>query len=462
MATHDFDYDLFVIGAGSGGVRASRMGAKHGAKVAVAEEYRIGGTCVIRGCVPKKLFAYASRFGKSFEDAKGFGWSVADASFDWPTLIANKDREIDRLNSIYIRNLDRAGVEILQTRAVLQDQNTIHLVGEDRSVTAKTILIATGATPFVPELPGAEHAISSNEAFHLKSLPEHITVVGGGYIAVEFAGIFAGLGARVSLLYRGPQILRGFDDDVRDHLAAEMRKRGIDVRVECEVAAIEASNDGFELELKSGDTLATGLAMYATGRVPNTRGLGLEQAGVELGWNGHVVVDEYSRTSVPNIYAVGDVTDRVALTPVAIHEGAAFAETVFNDTPTPVDHDMIPTAVFSEPEIGTVGISEADAREKYRKVDIYKSTFRPMKHTLSGRDTQMLMKLIVDGESDRMLGCHIIGEDAAEMAQVLAIPLRMGATKAQFDATMALHPSAAEELVTMSEKWLPEQAEAAE
>ena len=462
MASHNFDYDLFVIGAGSGGVRASRMSARHGAKVAVAEEYRVGGTCVIRGCVPKKLFAYASRFGKAFEDAEGFGWSVTGKSFDWPTLIANKDREIDRLNGIYIRNLDRAGVEILQTRAVLQDRNTVRLVSDGRTVTAETILVATGATPFVPELPGAEHAISSNEAFHLKSLPDHITIVGGGYIAVEFAGIFAGLGARVSLLYRGPQILRGFDDDLRDHLAVEMRKRGIDVRVECEVTAIEAKNAGFELALNSGDTLSTGLAMYATGRNPNTTGLGLEEAGVELGWNGHVVVDEYSRSSVPNIYAVGDVTDRVTLTPVAVHEGAAFAETKFNATPTPVDHDMIPTAVFSEPEIGTVGITEAEAREKHCKVDIYKSTFRPMKHTLSGRDTQMLMKLIVDGESDRMLGCHIIGEDGPEMAQVLAIALRMGATKAQFDATMALHPSAAEELVTMAEKWVPEHAEAAE
>ena len=462
MSSHDFDYDLFVIGAGSGGVRASRMSARHGAKVAVAEEYRVGGTCVIRGCVPKKLFAYAGRFGEAFEDAQGFGWSVTGTSFDWPTLIANKDREIDRLNGIYIRNLDRAGVEIINDRAVLVDPNTIRLVGEDRTVTAKIILVATGATPFVPDIPGAEHAITSNEAFHLEALPDHITIVGGGYIAVEFAGIFANLGPRVSLLYRGPQILRGFDDDVRDHLAGEMRKRGIDVRVECDVEAIETSNKGFELALKSGDRLATDLVMYATGRVPNTKGLGLTEAGVELGWNGHVVVDDYSQSSVKNIYAVGDVTDRVALTPVAIHEGAAFAETVFNDNPTPVDHDMIATAVFSDPEIGTVGLSEADAREKYREIDIYKSRFRPMKHTLSGRDTQMLMKIIVERASDRVLGCHIAGEDAAEMAQVLGIALRMGATKAQFDATMALHPSAAEELVTMSEKWVPEQAEAAE
>ena len=462
MTQHDFDYDLFVIGAGSGGVRASRVSAQLGAKVAVAEEYRVGGTCVIRGCVPKKLFAYASHFAEAFEDAAGFGWRVQGTSFDWPTLIANKDREIDRLNGIYIRNLERAGVEIINSRAVLVDRNTVRLIGEDRTVTADKILIATGATPFVPEISGAEHAITSNEAFHLKSLPEHISIVGGGYIAVEFAGIFANLGPRVSLLYRGPQILRGFDDDLRDHLAEEMRKRGIDVRVECDVEAIEATNTGVELALKSGDRLASGLVMYATGRVPNTQGLGLAEAGVELGWNGHVVVDDYSQSSVPNIYAVGDVTDRVALTPVAIQEGAAFAQTVFNNNPTPVDHETIPTAVFSDPEIGTVGLTEAEAQEKHRDIDIYKSRFRPLKHTLSGRDTQMLMKLIVERDSDRVLGCHIAGDDAAEMAQVLGIALRMGATKAQFDATMALHPSAAEELVTMSEKWTPEQAEAAE
>ena len=458
-----YDFDLFVIGAGSGGVRAARMSAGYGAKTAVAEEYRIGGTCVIRGCVPKKLFVYASRLGEAIDDAAGFGWSVTDKSFDWATLVANKDREIDRLSGIYARNLERAGVETIQDRAVLEDRNTVRLVNEDRTVRARTILVATGARPFVPDVPGAEHAITSNEAFHLEALPERLVVVGGGYIAVEFAGLFEGLGVDVTLLYRGPQILRGFDDDLRDGLAEEMRKRGVDVRVNADVAEIAKEDDGsYRIACKDGDRLHTDLVMYATGRVPYTRDLGLEAAGVDLGWNGHVVVDDYSKSSVDNIYAVGDVTDRVNLTPVAIHEGAAFAETVFNDRPTPVDHDAIPTAVFSEPEIGTVGIAEADAREKFRQVDIYKSRFRPMKHTLSGRDEMMLMKLIVDGESGRVLGCHILGPDAAEIVQALAVAIRMGATKADLDATMALHPSAAEELVTMREKWTPPQAEAAE
>lgn len=457
----EFDYDLFVIGAGSGGVRGARMAASYGAKVAVAEEYRVGGTCVIRGCVPKKLFVYASRFGGEFEDAAGFGWDVRDKSFDWKTLIANKDREIDRLNGIYIRNLNASGVEIIDDRAVLTGPNSVRLVKEDREVSAKTILVAVGAWPFKPDIPGVEHAITSNEAFHLETLPEKMTIVGAGYIAVEFAGIFNGLGVDVSLLYRGPQILRGFDDDLRDGLAEEMCKRGVDVRVNTDLTAIEKADGGYHLTLGNGDTLETGLVMYATGRNPNTEALGLETAGVELGWNGHIVVDEYSRTSVDSIYAVGDVTDRAALTPVAIREGAAFAETVFNDNPVAVDHSCIPTAVFSEPEIGTVGLTEAEAREKHPKLDIYKSSFRPMKHTLSGRDEKMVMKLLVDAESDCVVGCHILGTDAGEMAQVLAIAMRMGATKADFDATMALHPSAAEELVTMRDKWQPSEADAA-
>lgn len=458
----DYDYDLFVIGAGSGGVRAARMSAKYGARVAVAEEFRVGGTCVIRGCVPKKLFVYASRYSGEFDDAAGFGWDVRDANFDWKTLVANKDREIDRLNGIYIRNLKNSGVEIIEDRAVLVDGHTVKLVKEDRQVTAKYILIATGGWPFIPEIPGKEHAITSNEAFHLESLPESITIVGAGYIAVEFAGIFAGLGVEVTMIYRGEQILRGFDDDLRDGLASEMRKRGIDIRVETDITAIEAEGDGYRLRLQNGETMKTGLVMYATGRAPNTRGLGVEAAGVDCGWNGHIVVDEYSRTCVDSIYAVGDVTDRVALTPVAIREGAAFAETVFNDNPVMVDHEYIPTAVFSEPEIGTVGIPEAEAREKYPALDIYKSSFRPMRHTLSGRDEKMIMKLLVDGESDRVVGCHILGPDAGEMVQMVAVAMRMGATKADFDATMALHPSAAEELVTMREKWTPPEAKAAE
>ena len=458
-----YDYDLFTIGAGSGGVRASRMAAQYGAKVAVAEEYRVGGTCVIRGCVPKKLFVYASHFSEEFENAKGFGWTVGESSFDWKTLIANKDREIDRLNGIYIRNLQNSNVEIIQSRAVLKDAHTVHLESEGRDVTAKTILIATGGWPHLPDdVPGIEHAISSNEAFHLEELPRHVTVVGGGYIAVEFAGIFNGLGVETTLLYRGEQILRGFDDDLRDMLHEEMGKKGIDVRVMSDLARIDPGNSGFDLTLKNGDHLSTGLVMYATGRRPNVSGLGLENAGVELGWNGHVVVDEFSRSSVDNIYAVGDVTDRAALTPVAIREGAAFAETVFNDNPVSVDHATIATAVFAQPEIGTVGLTEAQAREMCRKLDIYKSTFRPMKHTLSGSDEKMLMKLIVDGESGRVIGCHIMGPDAGEMAQLLGIAVKMGATKADFDATIAVHPTASEELVTMREVSYSWTADAAE
>lgn len=449
----EYDYDLFVIGAGSGGVRAARMAASHGAKVAVAEEYRVGGTCVIRGCVPKKLFVYASHFPEYVEDAGGYGWSINEGSFDWPTLIANKDKEIDRLNGIYIRNLEASGVAIIQSRATLEDAHTVRLAADGSSVTAKHILIATGATPFVPDFPGSELAITSNEAFHLESLPEKIIVVGGGYIAVEFAGIFNGLGVQTTQLYRGPQILRGFDDDLRDSLAHEMRAKGIDVRTESDIASLERSGSGFTATLKSGEKLETGLVMYATGRIPNTADLGLEAAGVELNGKGAVKVDAYSQSSQPHIYAVGDVTDRMNLTPVAIREGAAFAETVFNNTPTAVDHSNIATAVFSQPEIGTVGLTEAEAREQYGELDIYKSSFRPMKFILPGREEKMMMKLIVDPASDKVLGCHILGPDAGEMAQLLGIAVKMGATKADFDATVAVHPTAAEELVTMREKW---------
>lgn len=449
----EYDYDLFVIGAGSGGVRAARMSATHGAKVAVAEEYRVGGTCVIRGCVPKKLFIYASHFSEYVEDAAGYGWSIDEGKFDWQTLIANKDAEIDRLNGIYIRNLQNSGVEIIDSRATLKDAHTVRLVAEDRDVTAKHILIATGATPFVPEFPGSDLAISSNEAFHLESLPEKIIVVGGGYIAVEFAGIFHGLGIETTLLYRGPQILRGFDDDLRNGLALEMSKKGIDVRTESDIASLEKDGEQLIATLKSGETLKAGEVMYATGRNPNTDGLGLENAGVELNAKGAVEVDAYSKTTTENIYAVGDVTDRMNLTPVAIREGAAFAETVFNNNPVAVDHSNIATAVFSQPEIGTVGLTEAEAREQYGEIDIYKSTFRPMKFILPGRDEKMLMKLIVDARTDRVLGCHILGPDAGEMAQLLGISVKMGATKADFDATVAVHPTAAEELVTMREKW---------
>ena len=448
-----FDYDLFVIGAGSGGVRAARIAARYGARVAVAEEYRVGGTCVIRGCVPKKLFVYASKFAEEFEDALGFGWTTDKVTFDWQTLIENKDKEIDRLNKAYIRNLEGAGAELILERATVEDANTVRLAS-GRKVTARYILIATGATPFVPRhLPGHELAITSNEAFHLERLPARIVIVGGGYIAVEFAGIFSGLGVETVLVYRGEQILRGFDEDIRTHLAGEMKKKGIEIRTHADVSAIERSGTGVRVTLNDGTGFGAGQIMFATGRIPNVMDLGLDRAGVELNAHLAVKVDDYSRSSVPSIYAVGDVTNRANLTPVAIREGHAFADTVFGGKDVKVDHSLIPTAVFSQPEIGTVGLTETQAREQFARIDIYKSSFRPMKHTLSGRDERMLMKLVVDGETDRVLGCHICGPDAGEMAQLLGISVRLGAKKSDFDATMAVHPTAAEELVTMREKW---------
>ncbi|HEY5364689.1 MAG TPA: glutathione-disulfide reductase [Aestuariivirga sp.] len=447
-----FDYDLFVIGAGSGGVRAARIAAKHGAKVAVAEEHRVGGTCVIRGCVPKKLLVYASKFAEEFEDAIGFGWTTKGVNFDWSTLIDNKDKEIDRLNAAYIRNLNAAGAELISERATLLDKNTVQLAS-GRKVTAKYILIATGAAPFVPRhFPGHEMAITSNEAFHLDRLPRRMVIVGGGYIAVEFAGIFNGLGVETALVYRGEQILRGFDDDLRRHLADEMKKKGIEILTKTDVDRIERSGDGVRVTLSDGTLIGAGQIMFATGRIPNTQGLGLENVGIETNMLGAVPVNEFSQSTVENIYAVGDVTNRVNLTPVAIREGHAFADTVFGNAPRKVDHTLVPSAVFSQPELGTVGLTEAQARETHTKIDIYKTSFRPMKHTLSGRDERMLMKLVVDGETDKVLGCHIAGEAAGEMAQLLGIALTCGATKAQFDATLAVHPTASEELVTMREK----------
>lgn len=460
-----YDYDLFVIGAGSGGVRASRMAAKYGAKVAIAEEYRVGGTCVIRGCVPKKLFVYASHFAESFEDAAGYGWDVPEASFSWEKLIANKDREIDRLNGIYIRNLKNSGVEIIESRAELKDAHTVHLVQEGRDVTADKILIAVGAWPYLPAIPGIEHAISSNEAFHLETLPKEITVVGGGYIAVEFAGIFNGLGVKTVQLYRGPKILRGFDEDLRDTLQDEMIKKGIDVLTNTDIAEIVKLEGGrLQVILQDGDSYETDCVMYATGRRPKVDGLGLEKAGVILNKAGAIAVDARSKTNIDNIYAVGDVTDRANLTPVAIREGAAFAETVFNDNPQEVDHSIIPTAVFSHPEIGTVGMTEEEARSVHGEdgVTIFKSTFKPMLHTLSGRDERTLMKIIVEKKSDKVLGVHMIGPYSGEMIQTVGIAVTMGATKAQFDATIAVHPTAAEELVTMKEPYIAPSAQAAE
>ena len=446
----DFDTDLFVIGGGSGGVRAARIAGSYGARVMLAEEYRVGGTCVIRGCVPKKLLVYAARFAHSFEDAAGYGWTLSEPSFDWAALIANKDREIARLEAAYAANLTRSRVEIVKTRAVLDDAHTVRLLEDGRRIRAKNILIATGAWPSMGTgIAGIEHVISSNEAFHLTELPKRILIQGGGYIAVEFACIFAGLGAQVTLVYRGENILRGFDDDVRAHLRKEMESRGIKVLCKRIVEAVEKVDHGLCVELSDHDDIVVDKVMFATGRRPNVAGLGLEAAGVRLDAKGAIAVDEFSRTSVPHIYAVGDVTDRLALTPVAIREGHAFADTVFGGKPTKVDHTCVPTAVFSEPEVGVIGLTETQAREHYHRVDIYKTTFRPMKTVFVGSETRTLMKLVVDGTSDRVLGCHIVGPDSAEMIQVLGIAIRMGATKADFDATMALHPTAAEELVTM-------------
>ncbi len=452
MTDQSFDYDLFVIGGGSGGVRAARLASQEGANVAVAEEYRYGGTCVIRGCVPKKLFVYASRFAGEFEDARGFGWDVEPTGFDWTKLVEAKDKEISRLSQIYLTNLEKAGVTAYQDRAVVTGPNEVRLVNEGRTITAKTILIAVGGTPFKPNIEGAEFGITSNEAFDLKELPSHVTVIGGGYIAVEFASIFNGLGSETTLAYRGPAVLRGFDEDLRQGLTEAMTERGVDVRLNAAPKKIEKAGDSYVLHFEDGSSLETGLVMFATGRVPLTEGLGLETADVKIGGNGKIKVDEYSQSSVSSIYAVGDVTDRVNLTPIAIREGAAFVETVFKDNPSKVDHSQIPTAVFSQPEIGTVGLSEDQALEQVSAIDVYKSQFNPMRNTISNRVERTLMKVIVDQASQKVLGVHILGPDAGEMTQALGIALKMGATKADFDATVALHPSAAEELVTMKEK----------
>jgi glutathione reductase (NADPH) len=447
------EIDLFVIGAGSGGVRAARIASSHGARVMIAEEYRVGGTCVIRGCVPKKLLVYASRFSDEFEDAAGYGWTVPETSFHWPTLAANVAREVTRLEAAYTTTLERFNVKLVKSRAVLEDAHTVRLLSDGTCVRAETILIATGAWPhYGPKIPGLEHVISSNEAFHLPELPRRIVIQGGGYIAVEFAGIFAGLGSQVTLVYRGENILRGFDDDVREHLRNEMRARGITVTCGHTVSAVHKSDDEFVTELSDGSSITSDKVMFAIGRRPNVMGLGLEALNMRIHEHGGIKVDEYSRTSIANIYAVGDVTNRVNLTPVAIREGHAFADTLYGGRPTPVDHANVPTAVFSEPEVGVIGLTEAQARERLAKLDVYKTTFRPMKATLAGRDTRSFMKLLVDGITDRVVGCHIVGPDAGELIQVVGIAVKMGATKADFDATMAVHPTAAEELVTLREK----------
>lgn len=445
--------DLFVIGGGSGGVRAARIAAQHGARVMLAEEFRMGGTCVIRGCVPKKLFVYAGRYAHDLEDMAGFGWSVEGARFDWATLIANKDKEIARLEGIYQRNAEGAGVTVVASRAVVEGPNTVRVLTTGEVVEAERILIATGAKPALgPDIAGRDLAITSNEAFNLKDFPKRILVQGAGYIAVEFAGLFRALGAEVHLVLRGEKILRGFDEDVRDHLTGEMTRAGVNILTGRTLSAITQEEDGKHVRLSDGAQVVVDEVMLAIGRDPNSRGLGLEEVGVELDALGAIKVDAGSQTSVPSIYAVGDVTNRVNLTPVAIREGHAFADTLYGNKPWIVDHSLIATAVFSEPEIGTVGLSEQAARASGHDLDIYKATFRPLKATLSGSPSRMLMKLVVDQASDKVLGCHVVGDGAAEMIQMAAVAIGMGATKADFDRTVAVHPTAAEEFVTMRTK----------
>jgi glutathione reductase (NADPH) len=447
-----FDYDLFTIGAGSGGIRASRISHHLGARVAVAENYRIGGTCVIRGCVPKKLLTYAAHYAEDFEDARGYGWSIEGATFSWPALIASKNREIARLSGVYTDGFARTGIAVFEGTAKFVDPHTV-AIGE-RRVTAENILVATGGWPTKPAIPGIEHAITSNEAFELPELPKRVLIVGGGYVAVEFAGIFNGLGSEVTLSYRGEEILRGFDDDLRHHLHEEMGKRGVSFLLNSKVSRIASRADGTLEASMNGlnETFACDAVMVATGRNPNTARLGLTEVGVKLDEEGGVVVDRFCRSSVANIFAVGDVTNRIALTPVAVREGAAVAMTLYGGVETPVDHDDVPSAVFSQPPLGTVGLSEAKAVAKLGKVDIYKTTFKPLRHTLSGRDERTFMKLVVDAATQRVVGAHMVGADAPEIIPSLAIAVKAGLTKAQFDATVGIHPTAAEEFVTLREK----------
>jgi len=449
-----FDFDLITIGAGSGGVAGSRRAGSYGARVAIVEELRVGGTCVLRGCVPKKLLVYGAQFADAFADAAGFGWTVAPPTFNWPDLISAKNKELDRLEQIYVNMLKNSGVEIIEGSAVLADPHTVEIGG--RHYTADNILIATGGHPTVPDIPGIEHVISSNEALDLPKLPRRIVIVGGGYIAVEFAGIFRGFGSEVVEIIRREDLLHGFDDDIRVALAVEMRGRGVEIHTRTQVARVEkAPREGYSVFTTTGQEISADIVMYATGRGPNTSRLGLDAVGVKTDGKGAVLVDEWSRTSLPSVYAIGDVTDRLNLTPVAIGEGRALAETLYNNNPIRMDHADVPTAVFSQPPIGTVGLTEEEARQEYGDdVDIYCSRFKPMKSTLSGRDERTFMKLVVDGKTDRVLGCHMLGADAPEIVQGLAIAIKCGASKKMFDQTVGIHPSAAEEFVTMREKFV--------
>jgi len=456
----DYDFDLFVIGAGSGGVRAARLASLSGAKVAVAEEYRVGGTCVIRGCVPKKFMVYASEVSSQLKTAEGYGWTIGERSFDWKRFLHDKDVEIARLSGIYVTNLQKAGAHLLHGKARVIDAHTVEVLPKEGSqdagrYTARKILIATGGRPVRPDFPGAELGVTSDEAFHMPTLPKRVLVVGGGYIAVEFAGIFNGLGVETTLLYRGANILRGFDDDVRSHLADELEKRGVKVVLGCSHKSIEQTDAGLVSTLSNDLTFETDAVMFATGREPYVEGLGLDKVGVKLNERGAIAVDKHSKTNVDSIWAVGDVTDRINLTPVAIREGAAFAQTEFYDNPTSFDHDMVASAVFSQPPVGVVGMSEAEARHAFGKVDIYRSVFRPMKLTFYGGQERCLIKLVVKQDDEKIVGVHMVGPDSPEIIQMAAIAVKMGVTKTQWDSTCAVHPTLAEELVTMKEKYVP-------
>lgn len=445
----DYDYDLFVIGAGSGGVRAARMSASMGASVAIAEDRYLGGTCVNVGCVPKKLFVYASHFSEVFEEATGFGWEIGSTEFQWQQLLKNKNTEIERLNGVYNRLLENSGVKLINGTASLVDEHTVAV--NSKSYTAEKILIATGGWPSAPDIPGKEHVISSNEAFFLEKLPERITIVGGGYIAVEFAGIFNGLGVETTLVYRGPLFLRGFDDDIRQQLAEEMQNKGINILFNSNIESIEKNNGQYTCILNSGKSLETDLVMYAIGRVPNTKNLALDKVGLELDKTGAIMVNDYFQTSVENIYAIGDVINRVQLTPVALAEGMYLARHFFGNESKPVDYENIPTAVFSQPNIGTVGLTESEAKEKFNGLDVYKSRFTPMKLSLSDSNEKTFMKLIVDKATDKVIGAHMLGPDAGEIIQGIGIAIKAGASKSDFDQTIGIHPTTAEEFVTMRE-----------
>ena len=445
----EFDYDLFVIGAGSGGVRAARMAGGFGARVAVAEERYLGGTCVNVGCIPKKLFVYAAHYAEEFRDAAGYGWQVSEPNFNWNVLLNNKNNEINRLNNIYEDLLKRNNVDIYDGRAIIEGPNTIQVNGD--SISAKRILVATGGWPHIPDIPGKEHVISSNEAFFIDTLPQRAVIVGGGYIAVEFAGIFHGLGVDTTLVYRGDLFLRGFDGEMRQFLAEQLHAKGIELLFNTQIGSIEQQNNQYRVNLTSTKPISTDMVLCATGRRPNTANLGLETVGVRLNDKGAVVIDDEYRTSVPSIYAIGDVTDRMNLTPVATAEGTALANNLFNNLSRRVDYRDIPTCIFSQPNLGTVGLTEEQAREQYENVDIYKSRFTSLKHTLTGNSEKTLMKMIVDRDSDRVLGVHMVGADAGEIIQGIGIALKAGATKATFDATIGIHPTAAEEFVTMRE-----------